>query len=60
MGSSNSKSKDSSVLPHKNKIQEDWETIDHMNDYNIVRKKDQQIIGELRKFKLDPIYDPKK
>lgn len=44
----------------KNSLLEDWETIDHLRDFNIVRHKQDGRIGEVRKFKLNPALDPAK
>lgn len=35
-----------------------WQTIDHLKDYNLVRNTRTYILGESRKYKLDPKYDP--
>lgn len=43
--------------PKKN-IHDDWGTIDHLSNYNIIRHKDTGRYGEIRRFKLDPKYHP--
>ena len=44
----------------KNSLLDNWETIDHLRDFNIVRNKTNGAIGEVRKFKLNPAFDPKR
>ena len=35
-----------------------WETIDHFPSYNIIKNKEIDRLAEIRKFHLDPKYDP--
>ena len=44
----------------KNNINDDWVTIDHLSNYNIMRHKNTGRYGEIRKFRLDPEHDPSK
>lgn len=36
---------------------DDWETIDHLSNFNLVRNIRTNELGEARKYKLDPCYD---
>ena len=47
----------SDVSATKN-ILSDWTTIDHQPQYNILQHKSKSQLAEIRKFTLDPVYDP--
>ncbi len=55
MGIQNSSSK--KAFDHRSYLDE-WETIDHISNFNLVKNIRNGMLGEARKYKLDPNYDP--